>query len=54
MLKALAEIYELNIDEFFHNYYNNNKDRKKPMKIGTTSDGSKIEINVEIIQFTKD
>ncbi|MCM3230756.1 ATP-binding protein [Bacillus sp. FSL R5-0586] len=54
VLKALAEIYELNIDEFFHNYYNNNKDRKKPMKIGTTSDGSKIEINVEIIQFTKD
>ncbi|WP_010191746.1 HD domain-containing protein [Bacillus sp. m3-13] len=51
LLKALVETFELNTDEFFRNYYKSSRESDKPMKIGLTSDGSDIEVNVEIIHF---
>lgn len=50
VLKALIEIYELDTNEFFNNYDKSRKGRDVPMKIGTTSEGSNIEVNVEIVQ----
>ncbi|WP_051865617.1 ATP-binding protein [Metabacillus indicus] len=54
VLKAFTELFGLNANEFFKKYYNGNRRRNKPMKLGTTLEGSNIESKLEIIQFSKE